>query len=254
MKWKINASIKISANIIFRVFAKFKSRFLNKRIYNYKEIPIIINNFNRLEYLKQMLDWLEKAGYKKIYIIDNSSTYPPLLEFYRKTKYTVFKLDKNVGHLALWKTHIFLYFQNTYYVYSDPDILPVQECPIDVVKYFRTILNKFPHKQKVGFGLKIDDLPDYYKLREKVVAWEKQYWQKEIEKDVYDAKVDTTFALYKPNVKGGHLLPSLRTGGKYIARHLPWYIDSDNITKEEQFYINECNKSSSWYKRNELYE
>ena len=78
----------------FRIKAKMKG-YLPSNKKSIFDTPIIINNYNRLEYLKDLIAWLESAGMKKIYIIDNLSTYPPLLEFYKKIKYTVFKLDKN---------------------------------------------------------------------------------------------------------------------------------------------------------------
>ncbi len=238
--------MKPDANVLFRIIAKLRSRLINPRIKLDKKIPIIINNFNRLYYLKKMLQWLEKAGYKNIYIIDNASTYQPLLEFYRKTEYNIFKLDKNVGHLALWQSHVFLYFRNTYYVYTDPDILPVENCPDDILNHFKNVLEQYPKISKVGFGLKIDDIPDYFPLKEKVLAWENMFWEKEIEKDVFDAKIDTTFALYLPNSKGDHTLPALRTGGNYIARHLSWYVDFEYLSNEDIQYYKTATNASSW--------
>ena len=56
-------------------------------ITDYHDIPVIINNFNRLEYLKKLIESLEIRGYRNIYIIDNLSTYPPLLQYYNTCKY-----------------------------------------------------------------------------------------------------------------------------------------------------------------------
>ena len=39
------------------------------KITDYKAIPIIINNFNRLNTVKKLIVSLEKRGYKNIYII-----------------------------------------------------------------------------------------------------------------------------------------------------------------------------------------
>ncbi len=234
------------SNILFRIIGKIKSKLFNKLTSNWKNYPVIINNFNRLEFLQQQIAWLEKSGSKNIYIIDNNSTYPPLLAFYKSTKHTVFKLNKNIGHLALWKTHVFKWFENSYYVYTDPDIVPIEKCPPNAIYHFKTILDKYPEIGKVGFGLKIDDIPEYYPLKEKVINWEKRFWTDSIEKEVYKAKIDTTFALYRPNTKGDWQLPALRTGGKYIARHLPWYVDYNNLSKEEQYLIQTASNVSSW--------
>ncbi len=238
-------------NKLFRTVAKVRA-FLNRPLTSYTQVPVIINNYNRLDCLLQQLAWLKKAGMKKIYIIDNASTYPPLLAFYKQTTYTVFNLTKNVGHTAFWDTHIPLWFKNKYYILTDPDVIPVEECPLDVVNFFMELLNKYPAITKVGFGLKIDDIPNYYPRKAEVIAWESPFWDNEIEKDIYEAKIDTTFALYKPNTRYQQWESTLRTGGKYVARHTPWYEDPNDPSEEEEFFKRVTTKVSSWYK-NEQY-
>src|SRR5437868_3993687 len=85
------------------------------RISSAKQIPIIINSRNRLTYMKQLIGAMEKRGYTNIYIIDNASTYPPLLKYYETCPYHIFRLEQNVGHLALWKTDIHKRFIRDYY-------------------------------------------------------------------------------------------------------------------------------------------
>jgi hypothetical protein len=51
---------------------------------------------------------------------------------------------------------------------------------------------------------------------------------------LFAAPVDTTLALYRPG--GRWHLSGMRTGGKYQARHLPWYVDSAHPTQEELYY------------------
>ena len=82
-----------------------------------KNIPIIINNRNRLTYMKMLISSLEKRGYNNIYIIDNDSTYPPLLDYYSKECiYPVFYLNKNVGYNALWDSGLIRKFRKNYFV------------------------------------------------------------------------------------------------------------------------------------------
>jgi len=213
--------------------------FRNHLSYDVKKIPIIINNRNRLTYLLELIKWLEQNGYINIFIIDNDSTYPPLLEYYSKTKYKIFKLNENIGHLALWKSGIISQFEQDYYVYTDSDIVPIAECPDDVLEFFMLLLRKYKGIEKVGFGLKIDDLPDHYTEKQKVITWEKKFWEKEVEKDVFDAAIDTTFALYRPYTNGAKWVQNAyRTGGKYVARHLPWYENSLAQTEEQMYYKN----------------
>ncbi|MDQ3535831.1 MAG: glycosyltransferase family 2 protein [Bacteroidota bacterium] len=228
---------------------------INKRIVQFnnfirkpenKSVPIVINNFNRLSFLRKQIDYLHKKGFYNLYIIDNNSTYQPLLDYYKKKKVKVFYLKENVGYLAVWKTVLYEYFKDYYYVYTDADILPHDQCPDDFISYFKSLLDKYPHIDKVGFGLKTDDLPDEYILKDKVQEHESQFWNHEVEKDVYEAMIDTTFALYRPRKKGGYWLKALRTGGKYVALHLPWYTSSYTITEEDKFYNDNIKTSTHW--------
>ena len=68
---------------------EIKKRFFGVKKINYKDIPIIINNYNRLEMLTKLIHSLESKGYHNLYIIDNQSTYPPLLEYYTRLPYPV---------------------------------------------------------------------------------------------------------------------------------------------------------------------
>jgi hypothetical protein len=242
----IECSKRRGANILFRIKTRLLS-FLTAPTLNYKKFPVIINNFNRLTYLQELLQWLESAGMTNIHIIDNQSDYKPLLEFYKKLPYQVYRLDTNIGHTALWDTVLFKRFSKGYYVYTDPDVVPIKACNLNVVEYFYSLLQKYPQICKVGFGLKIDDLPDSYPLKEKVLQWEKKFWEKEVEDRVYKALIDTTFALYRPGVSGGDTIPALRTGGNLKARHLPWYEDPLNLTEESAYYLNKVSNASSWY-------
>ena len=99
-----------------------------------RDIPIIINNYNQLDYLKLLLNSLEKRGYENIIILDNDSSYPPLLEFYKNTRYRVIPLGHNYGYLALWKSGVYKEFQNSYFVYTDPDLVIDKECPDDFLR------------------------------------------------------------------------------------------------------------------------
>lgn len=215
--------------------------------FDFHNIPIIICNFNRLECLKILIARLEELNYKNIHIIDNNSSYPPLLRYYENCPYTVYRLKKNLGHLSLWKSNIYKKFKNRYFVYTDSDVVPGPECPEDFIKRFYEIMHKYK-AVKVGAALKIDDIPDCFKDKEQVTKWEKQFWENEIEKDVYVAQVDTTFGLYWPNLKWGTdtIGLRLRVGGDMTARHLPWYADSEHPSEEDIYYANTCNSSASW--------
>jgi hypothetical protein len=201
-----------------------------------KKIPIFINTRDRVSPLRQLIDWLSKAGYSNIIIIDNASTYPAMLDFLFQSPYPVLPLTRNLGHTALWQIkELQSIIHNEWFVYTDPDVIPIESCPPDVVSFLYRLLNKHSEYVKAGLGLYLSDIPDYYHLKQLVIRWEENLYGREIEPNVYEADVDTTFALYRPGTP--YLLaPSLRTRGCYQARHLPWYVNSSRIDEEERYY------------------
>jgi hypothetical protein len=212
------------------------------------EIPIIINNRNRFTFLRMMIDQLQSFGYKHIYILDNDSTYPPLLEYYKTVNAKVVFLKENIGYKALWETKAFEQFKDRYYVYSDPDILLQSDCPKDFVYQLYVYLNKYSGKEKAGVALKIDDLPDFYANKQEAIANESIFWENAFEENVYDAMVDTTLALYKPFAFGNaEECDAIRVGGKLAAQHLTWYLDSSNLPEEELFYKGSIKQNTSVY-------
>jgi hypothetical protein len=222
------------------------------KISDSKKIPIIINNRNRITFLLELIEALKKRGYFNIYIIDNNSSYPPLLEYYKTCPYPIFRLDKNVGYMALWKTDIYKFFIKDYYVYTDSDVVPIEECPDDFMEFFIQTLKMNINAEKVGFSLKIDDLPNSFLEKEKVIEWEKKYYEIKAGDMLYEATIDTTFALYRPFMKKEvtHIHLSYRTAFPYSARHLPWYIDSLNLSEEEKYYKQNASTLTHWTKLN----
>lgn len=201
------------------------------------QFPIFIISRDRLSCLQQLVAWLEKAGHERIYIVDNDSTYEPLLEWYKTTPHEILWQYGNTGHNGIWYNGtIEKVAGDDYFVVTDPDVVPTEECPLDAVDYFKSLLDRFPDRTKAGFSLKIDDLPDHYKFKNEVIAHEGNYmsWGDPRENFVF-APIDTTFALYLPYASPD-ISFSVRTKAPYEARHLPWYIDSNNIDQEEKYY------------------
>ncbi len=211
-----------------------------------KRVPIVINNFNRLSCLKQQVDRLRDLGYENLYVIDNASTYEPLLDYYRSEKLRVFYLSENVGYLALWKTSVRKEFMSNYYIYTDSDIVPVEDCPDDFAARFKATLDEHRTLAKAGFGLKIDDLPESYANRDAVAQHERQFWTQPITRGLWHAPIDTTLALYRPGESGGWWLDAARTDAPYLARHVAWYADSANPSEEERFYLQTAQQLTHW--------
>jgi hypothetical protein len=210
--------------------------------------------------LAALIDRLWVLGQKRIVVIDNGSTYEPLLKYYDeigKRGTEILKMKENFGHTVL--SHLFAdrnfvaryNLDRTAYIITDCDIVPIEQCPPDFVLKFEEVLKKYK-VHKVGFGLKIDDLPDTFRAKQKVINWESQFWQNQIYDqemgvDLYPAAIDTTFAFCMPNGSPGWTNKSIRMGHPYLARHLSWYIDSDNLSKEDLNYIATADKRETHF-------
>lgn len=245
------SSLEIRSRVFFitYVYAKF-SKTVKKQLLDFKTIPIIIVNYNQLETLKLLIDYLLDNNYKNLHIIDNNSNYPPLLSYYKiiSNDVNVIFHDNNDGHMVFWEKNVFFKkFSNGYYVVTDPDVLPIADCPNDFLKVFLDLLIKSKTRYKVGFSLKIDDIPDYNPVKKKVLNWESRFWKTKTSEGHFLANIDTTFALYRPKLKTKKFFyMGLRTKSPYTAKHFGWYIDPDNLTSEQEFYNRSANSSSSW--------
>ncbi|HXY91041.1 MAG TPA: hypothetical protein VEP49_01055 [Acidimicrobiia bacterium] len=204
---------------------------------NTTDVPIFVNCRDRVTSLRLLVAWLERAGHEHIVLVDNASTYPALLEFYESTPHEVVRLDQNYGQTALWDAGLLDRLGVTgHFVLTDPDVVPSDECPLDAVAHFAEVLARHPDAVKVGFSLRIDDLPRSYRLRDAVIEWERAFWTHEVEPGVFEAPLDTTFALHVPRA-GYRQDVGLRTAPPYTARHLPWYADSGAPTEEDRYYV-----------------
>ena len=215
---------------------------------NWRDVPIFINARDRLGVMKRLIDWLCDAGYRKIFVLDNRSTYPPLLDYYaaldgdRRVK--IIRLEKNFGYKSLWQSGILERLKiSTPYVYTDPDVLPVEDCPKDFLQRLMKILDGNRELRKVGPGLVWEDITFFEKDRMK--RNESNFYDgTRIGDELYFAQVDTTFALYS-NVRHYNLRFSVRTAGELRVYHLPWYFDYDNLPADEIYYMEHADRSSS---------
>lgn len=216
---------------------------------SWRDIPIIINSRDRVGCLKQLVNWCLQGGYRRIYILDNASTYKPLLAYYnfieQHAGVAVVRISANLGHTALWRANVLYRLGiSGMFVYTDSDILPVETCPTDVVRHLAELLVRYPDIDKAGPGLVTDDIADDYRGTQE---YEAGFYHVPLEKDVWFASIDTTFALYRPGCPY-RTTKCIRTTGDMMARHLPWYMGKDNLPEDERYYVEHANSSSNWAK------
>ena len=210
------------------------------------KIPVIINNRNFLTWPKAMVERIkEYDGVGEIIIVDNDSTYPPLLEWYATNPCRIERLDTNVGMGAPWVSGVVKELNGAPYVLTDPD-LGLEETPDDTLLYLLDKLNTL-QLDKVGLGLDwqiVEKKSPYY---ERLNLYEKSRWNKSpVKDDVYtEVQIDTTFALYNVDhyfIGGGS------TTFPYVARHYPWEFSIEEARNSEEFmyYMDNATSASSY--------
>lgn len=215
---------------------------------DWRDIPIFINARDRFEVMEKLVNWLLDADYRNIVILDNNSTYPKLLEYYLElekiSSVKIFRLKENFGYKALWKSNILEKLNiSTPYVYTDPDVIPSENCPKDFVRHLYEILISNKEFRKVGPSIIWEDITFFDKKTMQKLESDFET-QAPINKNLCYANIDTTFALYS-NTRSYSFRFSLRTLKDMRVRHLPWYADYDNLPEDEKYYIEHADGSSS---------
>lgn len=192
-----------------------------------EQTPVVINCRDRVTDLRALVAWLERAGHERITLLDNASTYEPLLDYLRATPHTVVRLTANVGSRALWHANL---VPNEPFIYSDPDVVPTEECPLNAVEHLHELLERF-EAPKVGLGLMLDDVPPEHRD----LPWERELVMPahEFAPGAFNSLIDTTFALHAANAEFSYY--AVRTGAPYLARHMPWY--RDELDEEHRYYV-----------------
>jgi hypothetical protein len=203
------------------------------------ELRVVINNRDRLTTTVKLVEDLLNRNTKSIWIIDNGSSYPPLLDWYNKlpSDVTLFRYH-NIGHYALWSSGLIKQIKEDWCFYTDSDIELNSKMPVEYQCYMLDVANKYSI-DKIGAALSIDNIPDHYSLKEQVLRNEDRWWLNEVEPNIYRADTDTTFCL----IKKVDQFESLRIAGDFTCKHTPWYIDLNNLDEEEKYYISNIDVS-----------
>lgn len=222
-------------------------------------IPIFIITRDRTSVLQESL-----ASYEtnigtpfEIVIHDNGSTYGPMLELLEsmEAKGTkVYRSKENSLNAAAESVEDWYKTNDApYYVVTDPDVA-LDDTEPDILEYFAYLL-EHSDGQVVGPMLRIDDIPDYYPLKKRAEDGHyKQFWHQVPQcfswRDrlfhILPAMIDTTFGMYRKGFRFRRQNQGIRTYAPYIARHLDWYIDPNNLTDDQAYYMQNASYISHW--------
>ena len=148
-------------------------------------------------------------NFTNIFILDNNSTYKPLLAFYEELKddknVKIIFYNKNNGPRFFHLNCIFEILYTTPHLYTDPDI-DFDYLPNEFMKTLLSVSTKYD-AFKVGCALEIPNTNEIndelnIKINNKIYSiteWEAQFWKNEIEENIYIAEIDTTLHLFNPN-------------------------------------------------------
>ncbi len=221
---------------------------------NTDKIPIFIIMHDLLSWPRAMVEYLSLMPEALPILVDNASTYPPLLEYYESCPYEVIRLTENMGHHAPWAADLITSRANDLYVVTDPD-LDLSHVPLDMLVRLEAGLRAHPTVSKAGLSIEIKDIPFDFPKRKEVLGWETPFWERPVGERWYDAPLDTTFALYSIQ-KGwpGGFMGAIRAARPYTVRHLPFYLTPGNLTDEYRYYMEHASEvsSSSQYLRGVL--
>lgn len=210
--------------------------------------PVFIVARDRLSHLRRTIASLSRLRDVDIHIVDHGTTHAETLEWLAfDCPWTVHYAGNRRVH-DLWTDEDNFAFRRIAgdrqpYVVTDPDV-DLSRCPENLIELCLDVLSRYPGLSKVGPGLALDDLPDT-PLAAKARAWETQFWQSQLEPNLYDAPIDTTFAVYQPLRRRPNwsLSPAARLGYPNVARHLPWY--ELLLNDELRYYRDHAREGSS---------
>lgn len=227
-----------------------------------KSLPVFINSFNQLFYLKELIDDLLANHFSNIWILDNRSTLPSLLSFYnsladsRPGSVRVLFYPDNYGPRYFHLSGMFRTLWPYPHLYTDPDLL----FPSFDSHFLSTLLEVSTRYKvaKVGAALTLPEeanmtpikrvFPETNGVAVSVLEWERRFWANEVEEQVYAVSIDTTFHLFNPEFfKDDDFLAGIRIARDgYQARHRPWFLDDFAPASEMEFYRNSRVGHGDW--------
>ena len=230
------------------------------------KIPIFIIVHNQYEILKKTVESYEKYIKTPIEIVFHNvcSTYFETIRYLeekQKKGYIVYNSNINHHHTVInsIKDYISKNPKCEYIVMTDADI-ELYKVNGNILEFYIYLLKKLG-KTTVGPMLKIDDIPDeYYNKKNAITGHSAQFWQRPRKSILFsnilyqyiECNTDTTFQLFSSK-RIPKTFPhgnSIRTLAPYDARHLDWYVNPNNLSPCQLYYLNNTTNISHWNNKN----
>lgn len=201
--------------------------------------------FQQFRWLEMMLPDVKRLGLEPV-IVDNNSTHEETVEWLKKQTCEVRQVGFNCGNHGFWDRDYPELTGRVPYVMTDSD-LDLSNVPDDAVAKLQDVLLRHTDVPKVGLSLSLASLSE--DKHDLVHTWEDRYWVNLREPGVWEAPVDTTFAMYDPTRR--HMLvdnfyTALRLDKPYTAIHIPWSYNFDEASPDVKAYIRDCLPVAYW--------
>ena len=253
---KNNKNIHISNSIVYNVNPMAD----NSTKIKIENIPIFIISYNNYTHVKNMVEQLQKYT-TNISIIDNCSSYPPLVSYLKfiESRVRVIYKDQNYGHRVVYRPEI-QELMGEKYIITDPDLQLNPNLPSNFIEILDELTEKY---QICRIGLALDIFSDDINpnVMNKFVYFEgggstnirnveQAYWNKKIPDDTYElyvARTDTTFSFI--NKKYNYVeYNGFRIAGNFTCKHKPFHIKWKNelLSGELEFYANNNTSTTSF--------
>jgi len=222
-------------------------------------IPVFVPSYNNLTYLKGMVDQLLRLGMYNVIVVDNGSSFVPLLTYLESIagQVSVVRLTENMGPRYVFTNRQHYMSLPNYFCLTDPDLEFNPDLPTDFLTHLIELTEEY-RIGKAGFALDISDrvkmVNKEFTIRGKkykIWEWESQFWRNPLPWEdsgdkAYRAPIDTTFAVYNKRFFDPRSpLGAIRVAGRYACRHLPWYVDKQ-LPADEGAYYRQGNKFSNY--------
>lgn len=215
-----------------------------------RSTPIVINCFNQLTYVRNIVGKLREAGFRNLYVLDQASTYPPLRQWLAEAAeqdlILPLYLPENKGPHFFFLRRLYDFFGGAPFIYTDPDLSWDRLAPDFLTRMF-DLCHRY-RVFKAGPALTIpgpeDTKPGLFSNHNSATAksvseYEAPYWENEVEPGVYNAPIDTTMHLFLPQYyQNTALITGLRVAGEgYSVLHLPWFRNDPMPADEYDYYL-----------------
>lgn len=231
-------------------------------------VPVFINSFNQLTYLRDCVDWFGLHGFRNVTVIEQGSSYPPMRDYLTseafRSRATLLKLRRNIGPRKAVRRAALRTGIDAPFIFTDPDLgLPAPPAADFVTRMFA--MGRKYDVTKVGLALDVFDADRVDQHRplgpgKTIHSVYKRFFDDPLEDGVWRANTDTTFFLYVPRpeprvrdiLSSQPRIPGIRLGGAgFVADHRPWLFDPGMPEAEERFYAETTSAVSTFYGRGE---